>query len=193
MPRPLALTGITVRTKSITLWCVHRAVRAWSLCGLHYIRYARTSYSSACTVLPARSCLATDLGNISVSRSSVLRRSFCRAPAWLANITENPHMLSTVIDELETITYNSGTCDTKNGCFNVQSELFAQKKQDLLLLLLIVCCLLFLRFFVRKIIQTTLGPRLGYLLHRPSSGQFCVQTPKFVLWSHFTDSRSPLL
>ena len=28
---------------------------------------------------------------------------------------------------------------------------------------------------------------------RPSCSQFCVQTPKFVLWSHFTDSRSSLL
>jgi len=69
-----------------------------------------TSYSSACTVLPALSCLATDLGSISVSRSSVLRLSVCRAPAWLANIAENPLMLSTVIDALWTITHRNGTC-----------------------------------------------------------------------------------
>jgi len=30
-------------------------------------------------------------------------------------------------------------------------------------------------------------------LYRPSYRQFCVQTSKLVLWSHFADSRTPLL
>ena len=49
-------------------------------------------------------------------------------------------------------------------------------------------------YIARPLKPPTLVQESGtYLLHSPSYRQFCVQTTKFVLWSQFTDSRSPLL